>query len=142
LTFLLSLAAHAADYTTTYRLTGAWWERKAAPGYVISAGEMRIWLYSDGVAQAEREFDDGIFDLCDGTWSEKRNRFGVVTSVSMRFVSDFAGELFKITAKKGVAKGKFNSAAGYAGTVQAAFTALETNSLTHTSTKSARPPAH
>ena len=115
----LTFGAHAQEYTITYYLSGAWWETRTLPELTLDAGEIRIWLYSDGVAQAEREFDDQIFDFCDGTWTETRNSFGVVTSVRMQFVSDFVGEVFTLTAKKGKVTGKFTSTR--AGKVQATF---------------------
>jgi hypothetical protein len=115
----LSLRAHAQEFTITYYLSGAWWETKTLPGLTLDAGEIRIWLYSDGVAQAEREFDDEIFDFSEGTWTETRNSFGVVTSVKMYFVSDFVGEVFTLTAKRGKVTGKFASTR--VGKVQATF---------------------
>jgi hypothetical protein len=115
----LGLRAQAQEFTLTYYLSGAWWETKTLPGLTLDAGEIRIFLYSDGVAQAEREFDDQIFDFCDGTWSETRNSFGVVTSVKMYFVSDFVGEVFTLTAKRGKVTGKFTSTRS--GKVQATF---------------------
>jgi hypothetical protein len=115
----LSLRAQAQEFTITYYLSGAWWETRTLSGLTLDAGEIRIWLYSDGVAEAEREFDDQIFDFCDGTWNETRNSFGVVTSVKMSFVSDFAGEVFTLTAKRGKVTGKFASTR--VGKVQATF---------------------
>ena len=88
-------------------LSGAWYETRTTGGSEVEAGEMRVWLYPDGSCRAEREFNDTPFDQCRGFWSSKTNALGRVTSTSMTFVSDRAGEKFSATTRNNVLTGKF-----------------------------------
>jgi hypothetical protein len=89
--------------------TGAWYEAKAAPGLKPSAGEIQVMLFGDNRCMAVREFNDQQFDLGEGTWTAgKRGR------VTVRFVSDFAGETFTGAVKNGLLIGSFKGG-GYTG---------------------------
>lgn len=101
-------------------LSGAWYQTKTTPTNSLEAGEIRIWLYHDGTCRAEREFNNNIFDLCRGAWSQKTNATGHVTSTKMTFVSDHAGETFIATAKNNAFTGIFTGG-GYGGKFQVRF---------------------
>jgi hypothetical protein len=125
LSLLFSLVAHAQQDTTNdlgvvYSSTGAWWETKTLPGHIVDAGEIRIDFNDDGTIDGERDYNDEAFDTITGHWAEFKNAAGVVTKVTVTFVSDWAGEIFIGTAKKGVLKGKF-SGGGYSGSFQMNF---------------------
>jgi len=117
ITLALTVAGRAQS-NTTYYFSGAWWESRTTPGLVLAAGEIRVTLFDDGTCEAERDDNNQVFDFCVGTWSETRNRAGLVTAVKVTFTSDYAGEIFVATAKKGLLKGKFNGG-GYKGNISA-----------------------
>jgi hypothetical protein len=125
LLFTFGLAGYAAERIAYF--SGAWWETQTPAGHpgTVSAGEIRVAFWDDGVASAEREDDDIVFDFCLGTWTAIRNRAGTITSYRATFSSDFDGEVFTVTVRNTLLKGKFKSASGWRGNVQARAYPLE-----------------
>ena len=101
-------------------LSGSWTESKTALGDERAAGEIRIWLYRDGVCRAEREFNNATFDSCAGSWSQKTNSTGQVLSTKITFISDHTGEVFISTTKNNLVSGRFIGG-GHVGKFQATF---------------------
>lgn len=101
-------------------LSGAWYETRTTNGSEVEAGEMRVWLYPDGSCRAEREFNDAPFDQCTGSWLQKTNALGRITSTSMTFVSSRAGEKFFATTRNNVLTGKFTGG-GHQGSFKLRF---------------------
>jgi hypothetical protein len=102
-------ALHLLPQASAKVFTGAWYETKAPAGGVPNAGEIRIQLFDDQSCAAIRQLNDGDFDLGEGTWKPGKKGTKIVS-----FTSDFAGEVFQGTVKKGVLNGAF-SGGGYAG---------------------------
>ena len=115
LVFTLALAAHAQEQVS--KMTGCWYETRTPVGKRTDAGEIRIFLYDDGTAYAERDFNDEAFDDCFGTFTVRTNRLGRVLSVTIRFTSDFAGESFTLVMRSNVGVGAFRGG-GYAGAIR------------------------
>lgn len=102
-------ALHLLSQASAKVFSGAWYETRVPAGEVPSAGEIRIELFDDQTCAAIRQLNDGDFDLGEGTWKPGKKGSKIVN-----FTSDFAGEVFQGTLKKGVLNGAF-SGGGYSG---------------------------